>query len=140
MNGPAKFIAIGILDSGWLAPIAVLVFVGLLFVTLFTWLDLRIRREIRSLTDDELAKVAFEDLTEYFNFIGTDNEAVQRYLELTEKRDIEGLCREWSRLATAFVSLERKAGHRDRPLLMDYGFSSSRYIKAFRRRTRSSRV
>jgi hypothetical protein len=128
----------GILGSGWLAPIVVFGFIALLFGILFTWLDLRIRRRIRSLPDDELAKLAFEDLTEYFNFIGTENEAVQRYLELVDNRDIEKLCREWNRLATAFVSLEREAGHQGRPLLMDYGFSDGRYLKAFRRRLRKA--
>ena len=89
---------------------------------------------VRKLSLEELENQAFRFENEYFEFLGTGNKAVIRFQSLIESRDLPSLRREWKGLERNFRRLERKAGHKDRPLIFDYyGAQSTIFTELSRR-------
>ena len=111
----------------------VLALLGCLVWFVFWWKD---RAYVRKLSVDELEREAFRFDDEYFQFLGLHKPQVIRYRELVDSRDLESLSREWRHLSRDFQKLERMAGHRDRPLIMDYfGPQEMIYAELSRRRS-----
>ena len=57
---------------------------------------------------------------DYFKFIGENDPSVIMFRNLIEKNDIPTLKKQWPGLSNRFRKLEIIAGHRGRPLIMDY--------------------
>ena len=56
----------------------------------------------------------------YFKFIGANDPSVIRILALVKNGDNKTIGAEWPKLSSRFLKLERKAGHRGRPLILEY--------------------
>jgi hypothetical protein len=95
---------------------------GILLLSVVLVLPLRIRfvRELRRKSRQDLERSVFRYENEYFSYIGAEHPEVERFRALTEQKDLQGIRRDWNKLSRLFVTLERKAGHRGRPLIMDY--------------------
>jgi hypothetical protein len=99
----------------------------------FWWRD---RAWVKSLSEEQLELEAFRFETKYFEFLGSSKPSVIRYRKLVDSRDLLSLQREWRRLSRDFHKLEREAGHKSRPLIMDYfGPQQMVYSELFRRRS-----
>lgn len=94
--------------------------IALLGLVILIPLRLRFVRELRLLTDSELERRAFRFEESYFLNIGIDHTEVLTFKHLVETADLSGLRTKWRPLSRAFMRLERSAGHRGRPLIMDY--------------------
>lgn len=79
-------------------------------------------KELRNYPTEALEHIVYRYETEYFKFIGEDNEAVREFRKLIETKDIAALHKTCSRLMSTFMRLEAKAGHHGRPLIADYYF------------------
>ena len=88
-------------------------------------------RYIRSLSMSELESYIFTFHEAYFNVIGVDRAEVQDFKALLELRDLDAISRKWLKLRKEFIKFEREAGHKGRPLIMDY-YDNYRYaVKRF---------
>lgn len=96
--------------------------IGILVLGAVLLLPLRIKfaRELRQKTHHELEQLAFRYEDDYFNYIGSEHPEVIAFRTLTEHKDLQGIRKRWNQLSSSFVKLEKKAGHRGRPLIMDY--------------------
>lgn len=96
--------------------------IGILVLGAVLLLPLRIKfaRELRQKTHHELEQLAFRYEDDYFNYIGSEHPEVIAFRTLTEQKDLQGIRKRWNQLSSSFVKLEKKAGHRGRPLIMDY--------------------
>jgi hypothetical protein len=77
-------------------------------------------RELRQKSQQELEDLAFRYENEYFTYIGENHPEVIAFKTLTEQKDLPGIRKRWNDLSRSFVKLEKKAGHRGRPLIMEY--------------------
>jgi hypothetical protein len=92
----------------------------LLATVLLAPLKYKYWKEIRTKGKEELEKEVFYFAEEYFSFVGYQNAEVQQFRELINKKDVVGIKANWKRLSKSFATLERKAGHKGRPLILDY--------------------
>jgi hypothetical protein len=83
-------------------------------------LRLRFARALRKKTDQELAQSVFryEDL--YFATIGEGHPDVVAFRDFVQQKNLSGIRKHWSKFRRTFMRLEREAGHRGRPLIMEY--------------------
>ena len=58
----------------------------------------------------------------------------ERLVSLVQARDVEALLREWKPLERGLLLAEREAGHRGRPLIMDYMLDYPQTLRELRRR------
>ena len=86
----------------------------------------------------ELEKHIFFFHEDYFDFIGADNETVQEFHQICKSTDLEKLTTKWEYLEKSFRKLEVEAGHRGRPLIMDYYLEHSYAITRLNRERRKS--
>jgi hypothetical protein len=77
-------------------------------------------KELRRKGKEELEKEVFNFSDDYFSFIGYYNPDVQVFMELINRKDLLGIKASWKRPSKSFTHLERKVGHRGRPLILDY--------------------
>ena len=100
------------------------------------WCTFRVLTElrVRRATTPELERIVFDMPMEYFEFVGPNRASVVRLLELVSRRDLASLYREWPKLEKDFLAAEREAGHRGRPLIMDYMLDHRAYIRELLRR------
>lgn len=96
--------------------------IGILVLGAVLLLPLKIKfaRELRQKTQHELEQLAFRYEDDYFNYIGSEHPEVIAFRTLTEQKDLQGIRKRWNQLSSSFVTLEKKAGHRGRPLIMEY--------------------
>ena len=120
-----------------LAGIMAIAIIGAAFVLP---LRFKYRQELRALPSLELESLAFLYEQAYFSYIGHDHQAVQRYKKLTDNRDLPELRRSWRALSRTFVKLERDAGHRGRPLILDYYNWHELVIAEMTRRSKPGQV
>lgn len=87
-----------------------------------TLLNLRgkCKKRLRSLGLKDLQEETLCYHKKYFTNINENDPSVIRFKELIEKRNIKELRKEWKKLSRKFLDLERKAGFKGRPLIMDY--------------------
>lgn len=121
--------------SAWLPGLLI---AGIYLWALFCWPLIRLRRkvlaELRSLPKEELEKRTFQYPSGYFEYIGESHPSVVRFREIVEARDLDALSREWKRLEGEFRLLERQAGHRGRPYIMEFFHWYELDIKALQER------
>ena len=86
-------------------------------------------RELQDISVENLEKSVYRYEAKYFRFIGEENEAVREFQELIETRDISNLYKKSANLMRTFASLERKAGHEGRPILMDIYSEYELYVR-----------
>ena len=77
-------------------------------------------KELRQKKKDDLEKEVFDFADDYFSYIGYEHAEVQEFRDMIRERDLARIKANWKRLSKSFSSLERKVGHRGRPLIMDY--------------------
>lgn len=99
--------------------LGLLIFLVLMALSMLP-LRLATTRKLRRMTRDELERSVFRYADGYFRFIGPEHPDVQAFKRLVEARDLAGIRDNWSRLSRSFERLERQAGYRGRPLIMDY--------------------
>ena len=83
------------------------------------------KTRVEAMTTEALEEEVFSFASEYFDYIGPKQPDVVTFRRLVEQRDLRGLRLNWGRLADSFVRMEAAAGHRGRPLIMDYYFTYS---------------
>jgi len=93
---------------------------GAIGAILLVPLKIKYRKELRQKNLEELKKEVFRFAEGYFSYIGNDHKAVREFKDLVQAQDLSGIKRNWKRLSSDFRTLERKAGQRGRPLIMDY--------------------
>jgi hypothetical protein len=94
---------------------------------------------LKKLTLSELERKVYRYDGEYFRFIGEENESVREFRKAIEDKDILTLYNKWqSSFVGSFLSLERKAGHKSRPMLMDYYYGYELEIKELYERKKSA--
>ena len=81
---------------------------------------LRHRAILRNLSDEELKARVFRFEPRYFDYIGSGDAAVLEFRRLVDTRDLRGIKARWESLQRSFLRLERRAGHRGRPLVLEY--------------------
>jgi len=94
--------------------------IALVTVPVMVPLWLRQRRILRNLSDDELAARVFRFEPQYFDYIGQGEPAVLEFRQLVDSRDVRGIAARWASLQRSFGRLERRVGHRGRPLILEY--------------------
>ncbi len=80
----------------------------------------KVIKDLRALSDEALKNTVFRYDKGYFSQINENDPSVIRFRKLVELRDIDLLYKEWESLSNRFSQLEREAGHRGRPLILDY--------------------
>lgn len=101
-------------------------------------LDSRKAEWLKKLSLRELERKVYRYHTEYFKFIGEENEMVLEFKKAVENKDFLTLYDKWeSSFVESFVALERKAGYNSRPMLMDYYFGYELEIKELYERKKS---
>ncbi len=108
------------------------------FLILLFFLKRRIVRRLNALPIEELEKQTFSYPEPYFQFIGETDEAVKRYRDLITRKDLENLKNEWNTIVYRFCDLEKKAGHRGRPTIMDYFYMHEVRIQVLAERLKKS--
>jgi len=105
-------------------------------LVLVAWFAFRVTVEIRvrRATTADLERAVFEVPMGYLEVIGLQRGSVVRLRELVDRRDIASLYQEWPTLEQDFLAGEREAGHRGRPLIMDYLLDHRAYIRELMRR------
>lgn len=98
--------------------------------------EIRFVRDLKRMSRLELEAMAFNYADEYFQFISQDHADVQSFRALVAQRDVQELRRNWPRLNRSFVHLETKAGHKGRPLIMDYYHWQDKVLRELARRER----
>lgn len=114
----------------FILTVAALSFV--IWSTLKVVTKLQVRRE----TTAELERIVFAVPADYLEFVGLHRASVVRFRELVERKDLASLYREWPTIERDFLAAEREAGHRGRPLIMDYMLDYRAYIRELMRRHR----
>jgi len=109
-------ILLAILGMLFLCVISFFVMGAILLVPL----KIRYRKKLRQKNLEELKKDVFQFAEGYFSYIGNDHKTVKEFKDLIQAQDLSGIRRNWERLSSDFHTLERKAGHTGRPLIMDY--------------------
>ena len=105
-------------------------------------LEVDLRRRVRRMSTEELRRVVFSEGQTppewdwYLDYVGRDRESVHRFLALIDARDLPALYHQWPALEKDFLSGERAAGHRGRPLIMDCMFQYRGYVRELMRRVR----
>jgi hypothetical protein len=113
--------------------IAAVVLIALVPLSLLPFRIATVRR-LRRMTREELERSVYSFHEGYFYRLGLDHPDVQTFRKLVETRDLRGLRREWRRLGSSFQRLEQKAGHHDRPLLLDFYDSYELFLRELARR------
>lgn len=96
--------------------------------------DLQIKRKATSLSDSELESTILDYAKEYFKYIGEDHFEVMEFKTAVDTGNIPLIVEKWSEYANRFVSYERQAGHKSRPLIMDYYFTYEHYLEEYEKR------
>lgn len=116
-------------------------------ITLPAWLLSPLRRArfghtamLRSLNDEQLAARVFRFEPSYFKYIGPSEPTVLEFRMLVETRDIQSIDSRWRSLQRAFQRLERRVGHRGRPLILDYYCWYGRDYRELLRRSGETRA
>jgi len=99
-------------------------------------LKIKYRKELRQKNLEELKKDVFQFAEEYFFYLGNEHRTVKEFKNLVQAQDLSGIKRNWKRLSSDFRTLERKAGHTGRPLIMDYYCWYEMSVNELIRRTR----
>lgn len=94
--------------------------IALLSAVMLFPLRRRFQRQLRSLSRDELEKRVFRFEKSYFEYLGLDNPSVITFKHLVKTKDLENIKKKWKKFSREFLKLEQKAGHRGRPLIMEY--------------------
>ena len=84
---------------------------------------------MRRLSTADLERLVFQVPDEYLSFIGSDTPSIREYVQLVGSRDLQKLYKRWPKLQKAFRSAEIAAGHRGRPLVMEYFFDHHAAIR-----------
>ncbi len=110
--------------------------IAIVVVIAAAWLghSISVAARFRKLPADELGQIVFCVPAEYFSYIGSATASVQEYIRLVECRDLQGLLQQWPRLEKEFRRAEFAAGHRGRPLIMDYFLDHRAAIRELIRR------
>ena len=103
--------------AGILIVIAVAIVVLFLFAKL---MDRPMIRRLKKYSVERLERRVYRYETEYFKFIGEENEVVREFRKVIEDKDIATLHKKWGSFSEDFIALEGKAGYHDRPLILDY--------------------
>jgi hypothetical protein len=95
---------------------------ALALLTLCIHQSLRLRQKVilRNLSDEELNARVFRFEPRYFDYIGSGDAAVLEFRRLVDTRDVRGIKARWASLQRSFLRLERRAGHKGRPLVLKY--------------------
>jgi hypothetical protein len=117
---------------GVILTVAALVAVASVAAWLFT------HSRVRRTSTTDLEHFVFRIPTEYFDFIGSRRPSAARFRELVESRALVSLYREWPALEKDFLAGERDAGHRGRPLMMDYLLDYRACVRELMRRSGQS--
>jgi hypothetical protein len=80
----------------------------------------RFASELKRKSTDELEQIVFRYEPDYFDYLGSEEADVAKFREITATKNLNELRKNWKKLARSFMKLERKAGHKGRPLIMDY--------------------
>jgi len=108
------------------ALIVAIVVVIILYLSSSRSIKLKQRKEIeglKKLSLTELERKVYRYDTEYFKFIGEENESVLEFKKIIENKDVLTLYKKWeSSFIGSFIALERKSGNNGRPMLMDHYF------------------
>ena len=123
------------MDGMYNICIGIIVTLLVLFLVV-KYFDKKYARELKSKPLAEIEKMVFRYETEYFKFIGEDHASVQEFRQAVENKDISVLIKNWITFRSNFQELERKAGHNDRPLIMDYYYTYELELKELQRRTK----
>jgi hypothetical protein len=102
---------------GVLCGVGGIVILGVCVLAPFT---LKYKARLRRLSDQELTARVFRFEPSYFNYIGPGEPTVLEFRRLVDTRDIRGIASRWRTLRKSFSRLERRAGYRGRPLVLDY--------------------
>lgn len=89
---------------------------------------MRPQSNAESASTAELEQQVFRYERSYFRGLGEGHPDVMEFRRLVEQRDLRGLRLNWGRLQESFLRLELAAGHRGRPLLMDFYFTTSEHL------------
>ena len=92
------------------------------------------KRELKTKPTNELEYIVYKYEHEYFRYIGEYNESVKQFKLLIEKRDLNGLLRNWSKLSKSFMKLESAVGYIGRPLIFEYYHWCDLFLKELKRR------
>jgi hypothetical protein len=114
--------------------------ITLLGAVILVPLRLRHVRELQALADSELERRAFRYEKTYFLSIGVDHPDTVAFKHFIETKNLSELRANWGRLSRVFRRLERKAGHRGRPLIMEYYNSYELVLAELSRRRRLKHV
>jgi len=102
------------------AIIAGIIGLFILGLVLLFPLKIRLKKELRTKSKEQLESEVFNYEKEYFSYIGENHVEVREFRSLIENHDLNGIKHKWKKLSKSFGSLERKAGHSGRPLILDY--------------------
>src|SRR5262249_32764559 len=94
---------------------------------------------LQDLSDDELAARVFRFEPRYFDYIGRGEPPVVEFRRLVDTRDIRGIASRWGALSRSFTRLERRIGHRGRPLILKYYFWYELACRELMRRRQKAR-
>jgi hypothetical protein len=117
----------------FVATIAIAIVVIVLAAVFYVLAHLRARRTSTA----DLERFVFDDRIEYFKFIGESSDAVSRFRQLIKVRDGRQLYTEWPSIERTLRKAELAAGHRGRPLIMDYFLDYRVYVRELLRRGNS---
>jgi hypothetical protein len=113
----------------------VLLLVTCLIVGMYAVLQLRARWQLRRMPQQALEQMAFADPLHYLRDAGLTGPAADRLASLVTSRDVDTLRREWRAIERQLLAAERDAGHRGRPLIMDYLLDYHRVLRELQRRS-----
>jgi hypothetical protein len=115
-----------------------LMLVFLLLTLVVKTLDQKSAKELQHKPLAEIEALVYRYEVDYFRFIGEDNGSVQAFRQQIEAKDLASLSANWPKFRADFTALERKAGHKDRPLIMDFYYEYEVQIKELQNRTKTS--
>ena len=95
----------------------------------------RSRDLMRRMSTPDLERSVWRYEPDYFNWLGPDEPCVIEFRQVTESRDIGRLQARWPALEAEFWRLERRVGHRGRPMIMDFYAEQSQAIAELARRS-----
>lgn len=139
---PIIVLVVGYSESRWsfsmwiTRPIAYLAGFYLIFFMPINFLKLKYERDLKKLPLSELKNQVFRYDESYFKYIGESEPAVIQFRNLIRNQDLNGLMKEWNSLNREFVRLEKKVGHKGRPLIMDYYCWFESNLKELKRRVK----
>ena len=91
-------------------------------------------RKIRNVPTAELVDSKETIPWDYFDFIGRQLPEALEYTNLVESGNYSKIYAHWPRFEKAFRNAEIAAGHKGRPLIMDYYLNYRRYLREYLRR------